>query len=121
MHHGRILVATRHMLRAAKVGDVRTVERALAELRKGWNETQVEESKDPESEHGPGTFDPEPSPFGGTVQPRIAGEEFRTVSSRSCTRSYSTAPILAGIAWAEDLGPIEALMFALNNGLAKMY
>lgn len=101
-------------------GRARAVEVALASLRKDWNETQIIETQDPESEFGPGTFAPEPSPFGGKVHPKVVGKSYRTVSSTAVKRTYSTAPIIAGIGEAEEISPIDALMFALDNGLAKM-
>ena len=101
-------------------GRVRAIERRLADLRHAWNEEQLAAAKDPESELGPGTFEPEPSPYGGTIHPKVVGTEYRTVTSRSAKRSFSTAPILVGISEAEGIGPVEGLMFAIDQGLAAM-
>lgn len=100
-------------------GRIRAVERNLADIRKALNETQLEAARDPESEVGPGTFEPEPTPWGGTVHPKVQGTGYRTVTSRSAKRTYNTAPILVGIAEAvEGLdGLLDGLVYGLENGL----
>jgi hypothetical protein len=98
-------------------GRIRSAERALQEIRWALNEEQVAAAKDPESPVGPDTFPDEKTAF-GTVKPRVVGQQFRTVTTRSCKRSYNTAPILMGVAEVEGFdSPLDALPFALSAGL----
>jgi hypothetical protein len=104
-------------------GAVRDLERRLAELRHRWNEAQVEEARDPESELGPPTM--EHSQFGSqTVQ--VVGREYRTVTNRSAKRTYNTAALLRGIAVGltahslTETSELDALQFVLRGGIASV-
>lgn len=99
-------------------GAVRDLERRLAELRHRWNEAQVEEAHDPESELGPPTL--EHTAF-GTQKVQVVGRQYRTVTTRSAKRTYNTAAILHDmVEHGLFAGSMDALGFALRERLARV-
>jgi hypothetical protein len=101
-------------------GEVRAIERRLATLRQGWNAEQLEAARDPESEFGPATFPTEHGQF-GTVQPKVVGSEYRTVTTRTAKRTYNTGAILAGmVTHGGFAGTMDALVFAVRERLATV-
>ena len=104
-------------------GEVRHIERRLAELRHRWNEEQLEATRDPEGEFGPPTL--ERTQF-GTVTTRLEGAEYRTVTTRTARRTYNTAAILHGVAAAlaernsVETSEVDALLFSMRAGVASV-
>ncbi len=108
-------------------GAVRAVEVRLGDMRRAWNDAAVADASDPESEYGPDTLgsqEPEKGPYGGTIHPKVTGTKYRTVTTRSCKRTYNTAAIMVGLARADELpevtDPVEALMWAIENKVATV-
>ncbi len=108
-------------------GRVRAVEVKLGEMRRAWNDEAVAAANDPESPHGPETLGdqtPEPGEYGGIKHPKVTGKAYRTVTTSSTKRTYGTAAILNGIADTDELpevtGPMQALMWAIEQGIAKL-
>lgn len=106
-------------------GAVRDIERRLADLRHRWNEQQVEEARDPESELGPPTL--ERTQF-GSQKVQVTGREYRTVTTRSAKRTYNTTALLWGIArglearepQAGPVSELNALRYCIVAGVASV-